>query len=124
MIFSNLSSLEIVPFQISTPNFITNKKILGQIVKIESLVNINIKKIISGKIVLIEGADPGYDWIFSFDIKALITKFGGANSHMSIRCSEFGLPAAIGCGEQIFHKIENSNTVLIDCESKKIEIVN
>ena len=124
LIFSNLSSLEIVPFQISTPNFITNKKILGQVVKIESSININIKKIISGKIVLIEGADPGYDWIFSFDIKALITKFGGANSHMSIRCSEFGLPAAIGCGEQIFHKIENSNTVLIDCESKKIEIVN
>ena len=37
-------------------------------------------------IVLIENADPGYDWIFSKNIKGLITKNGGINSHMSIRC--------------------------------------
>ena len=65
-----------------------------------------------------------YDWIFSFNIKALITKFGGANSHMSIRCAEFGLPAAIGCGEQIFHKLKSSNTIFLNCETKKIEIIH
>ena len=41
------------------------------------------------KIVLIEGADPGFDWIFSQNIAGLITKYGGANSHMAIRSAEF-----------------------------------
>ena len=47
-------------------------------------------------IVVIENADPGFDWIFSHKIKGLITKFGGINSHMSIRCEELNVPAIIG----------------------------
>ena len=62
---------------------------------------------IDGKIVLIEGADPGYDWIFSKGIKGLITRFGGAASHMAIRCAEFGIPEAIGCGEVIYKDIKD-----------------
>ena len=51
---------------------------------------------LANKIVLIENADPGYDFIFSYKIKGLITEYGGANSHMSIRCLELGIPAIIG----------------------------
>ena len=29
-------------------------------------------------------------------IKGLITKYGGVNSHMAIRCAELSVPAAIG----------------------------
>ena len=58
-------------------------------------------QIIDGCIVLIESADPGFDWIFSHAITGLVTKYGGANSHMAVRCAEFGLPAAIGCGERL-----------------------
>ena len=39
-------------------------------------------------IICIENADPGYDFIFNYKIKGLITKFGGSNSHMAIRCLE------------------------------------
>ena len=46
-----------------------------------------------------------FDWIFTFKIKGLITKFGGAASHMAIRCAEFQIPAAIGCGEIIFNEL-------------------
>ena len=53
------------------------------------------------KIVLIENADPGFDFLFSYKIKGLITKYGGANSHMAIRCMELGLPAIIGSGDKI-----------------------
>ena len=28
--------------------------------------------------------------------------YGGANSHMAIRCAEFNIPAAIGCGTLIY----------------------
>ena len=64
------------------------------------------------KIILIENADPGYDWIFGQSIKGLITKFGGANSHMAIRCAEFAIPAAIGCGEQRFDRLVKSDELV------------
>ena len=71
------------------------------------------------KIVLLESGEPGYDWIFTKNIAGLITKYGGVASHMSIRSAEFGLPAAIGCGD-IFDKIKNEPHVFLDCETGKI----
>ena len=76
----------------------TSCDITGSLVILSS--SENIAKL-EGKIVLIENADPGYDWIFSQNIIGLITKYGGANSHMAIRCAEFGVPAAIGCRAKI-----------------------
>lgn len=64
---------------------------------------------------MIERADPGYDWIFLTKIAGLITKYGGANSHMAIRCAELDIPAAIGCGEQIFEQAKQSASLLLDC---------
>ena len=112
--------MDVIPFQVSSPNFIGNKKIISKAIYIDN--NINIKKInISNKIVLIENADPGFDWLFSFNIKGLITKFGGANSHMSIRCNELKIPAAIGVGEKIFEDIRNNQQLILNCSLKKIE---
>ena len=74
-------------------NFITNKTTNGEIV---SFSKIKKYSTLANKIVLIENADPGYDFIFSYKIKGLITEYGGANSHMSIRCLELGIPAIIG----------------------------
>ena len=65
--------------------------------------------------MLVENADPGFDWIFSQQIGGLVTKYGGANSHMAIRCAEFGIPAAIGCGEQRFELFMSANQILLDC---------
>ena len=67
---------------------------------------------------MIEGADPGYDWIFTYNIKGLITKYGGVNSHMAIRCAEFLIPAAIGCGEQRFEELIKANQILLDCATR------
>ena len=58
------------------------------------------------KIILLKNADPGYDFIFSHNIKGLITEYGGANSHMSIRCLELGIPAIIGIGTKNFLTIK------------------
>ena len=71
------------------------------------------------KIVVIENADPGYDWIFTKNPSGLITKYGGVASHMSIRCAEIGLPAAIGCGEILYEQLMNSSKVLLDAKNKK-----
>lgn len=78
---------------------------------------------LDGVIVLIESADPGYDWIFSHRIAALVTKFGGANSHMAIRCAEFGLPAAIGCGEKTFNDLLPAPAIELNCAARTIRAV-
>ena len=71
-------------------------------------------------IVVIENADPGFDWIFSHKIKGLITKFGGINSHMSIRCEELNVPAIIGFGEDNYSKIIYKKELNINCKLQKI----
>ena len=103
----------------SRANYITVKKVIGEIVIIDGK---EARESINDKIVLIESADPGYDWIFTHKIKGLITKYGGAASHMAIRSSEFDLPAAIGLGQD-FDKIKRAEKIQLDCESKRVSIL-
>ena len=102
-------------YENSKPNFTTQLTIEGELVIIKDE-----KKDIMDKIVVIENADPGFDWIFSHKIKGLITKYGGAASHMAIRCSEFGLPAAIGCGTKMFESLKDKQVIQLDCLNQKI----
>lgn len=102
----------------SEENYITENEILSELVFLDK---INSFEKIRNKIVLIENADPGYDFIFSYNIKGLITKYGGQNSHMSIRCNELNLPAIIGVGEKIYSSLNNVNKIYIDCKNKKFE---
>ena len=99
-------------------NFISNKTIISNIYEFKK---INLKSTIDG-IICIENADPGYDFLFSKNINGLITKYGGQNSHMAIRCAELNLPALIGVGENNFMKISKSNFIEIDCQLKKFHL--
>jgi len=74
---------------------------------------------LKNKIVLLENGDPGFDWIFTRNIAGLITKYGGVASHMSIRCAEFGIPAAIGCGT-LFDSLLSASQIQLDCKFNKI----
>jgi phosphohistidine swiveling domain-containing protein len=115
------SDIHVVPFQVSHPNFITTKAVTGKCLMLTS----DMKEVsLEGKIVLIEGADPGFDWIFSQNIIGLITKYGGANSHMAIRSAEFDMPAAIGCGEQRFDRLLQANNIHLDCSAGLINPLN
>ena len=120
LIFSKVD-FEVINYNFSEPNYITNKKVTGNIQKISNIQNKNID--LSKKIIFIENADPGYDWIFTRNPAGLITKYGGVASHMAIRCAELGLPAAIGIGEIIFQKIDNSKKILLDCENRQIIVL-
>lgn len=102
------------------PNFITQKSVVAEVLCLGS---IHTLPSLSGKIILIESADPGFDWVFSRKLKGLITKYGGAASHMAIRAAEFGLPAAIGCGDSIFRSLLNARKVELNCSSKQIRII-
>ena len=109
--------LDMVKISEARPNFITGKCIEGEVCLINGSTR---PESIRNKIVVIEKADPGYDWIFSQNIKGLITKYGGVASHMAIRCAEFNLPAAIGCGEKIYDFAAGAHNVVLDCANGKI----
>ena len=102
---------------ISKPNFITEKKVISKTYNLRKEQNTNA---INGKIVLIENADPGFDWIFNYKIKGLVTKYGGVNSHMSIRCLELNIPAAIGVGDESFDKLILGDQVILNCKENRI----
>jgi len=110
-------SLEVVEVYEARPNFITAKKIEGEVVLLEEEPEADIHD----KIVVVPKADPGYEWVFAKGIKGFITRFGGAASHMAIRCAEFEIPAAIGCGEKIYNYVSSLSYLSMDCRAWRIE---
>ena len=115
------SDLFVVPMLLEHPNFVTLKRVTGACLNISG--SDIAPGLLDGRIVAIESADPGFDWIFTRNILGLVTQFGGANSHMAIRCAEFNIPAAIGCGEQIFERVVRSNEIELDCAAGAIKPV-
>ena len=95
------------------PNFITEAQVEGEVAVLDTSTSDDIK----GKIVVIEKADPGYDWIFAKSIAGLVTKYGGVASHMAIRCAEFKIPAAIGCGAKLFEYASSAERLSLDCHN-------
>ena len=115
------NDFEIIQYYVSKPNFITNDAVTGNLVKLKNF-NDQVSEI-SSNIVLIENADPGFDWIFTKNPSGLITKYGGVASHMAIRCAELKLPAAIGCGEVLYEKLLGSSKIILDCNNQQITIL-
>lgn len=98
------------------PNFITQKSVTADVVLMGDMEGQEIGE----KIVFIRAADPGYDFLFTKGISGLVTQFGGANSHMAIRCAELGIPAVIGVGEQNYNEWSRYKRITIDCLKKQI----
>lgn len=99
-------------------NFITRLVIVADL----AFVKTNQTNTISGKIIAIPNADPGFDWIFSHKIAGLITQYGGANSHMAIRCAELEIPAAIGVGDKLYEELYEGR-LMLDCQKGRFEYV-
>lgn len=104
------------------PNFVTRKNIRADIAALSGHIDPEID--LTGKIVLLPNADPGFDWLFSRDIAGLITMYGGVNSHMAIRAAEFQLPAAIGIGEVLYEELSQAQLLELDCGSRRIKVVH
>lgn len=104
--------------QPDTPNFVTLGKVCAPVVQ-EPDAGAELK----GCIVMIEHADPGYDWLFSRQIGGLITMYGGMNSHMAIRAGEMGIPAVIGAGQVLFRRWQEARLLEIDCVNGQVKIL-
>lgn len=111
-----VGDIDVIDIDEARPNFITHRKVEAELVNLDNYEGADI----GGKIVMVTKADPGYDWIFTKNIAGFVTKYGGAASHMAIRCAEFGIPAAIGCGEKIYSAIGMMKRMELDCENGRI----
>jgi phosphohistidine swiveling domain-containing protein len=103
------------------PNFVTLKQVRTHTTVLGK--NIFHGNGLKNKIVFIESADPGYDFLFTKNIGGLVTQFGGANSHMAVRCAELGIPAVIGAGESNFIQWSRAKVLEIDCLNKKVKVI-
>lgn len=108
--------------QAMEPNFITQKTVTAVPVLLHAADDASSTDL-TGRIVCVRQADPGYDWIFGRGIAGLITAYGGANSHMAIRAAEFGLPAAIGIGEAALESLQGAGMLTLDCLGGRIVTV-
>lgn len=104
----------------SEPNYITSLETTGNVLLLDK---VSKPDAMSGKIILIPSADPGYDWIFSHNIKGFITMYGGANSHMAIRAGELGIPAAVGVGGKAFDIYSRASVLHINAAEKLVRII-
>lgn len=78
---------------------------------------------LNGRVVVIRQADPGHDWLFAQGIAGLVTAYGGANSHMAVRAAEFGLPAAVGVGEEWFDRLTTGTRLVLDCRQRTLAVL-
>lgn len=112
------ADLYVFPTHRSFPNFVGSGRVHAAVVEIDS--DTPAGAYLAGRIVCIRNADPGFDWVFGKAIAGLITQYGGTNSHMAIRCAEFGLPAAIGCGAQLYARVVAAGVADLDCAGKAL----
>ena len=123
-VIADPDDIDVVRLMHGQPTYVTNKSITSPLRCLKNPSGLKaadqMPPDLTGAVVLIERADPGYDWLFSRGIAGLITKYGGANSHMAIRCAEFGMPAAIGCGDHHYAKLLSCSTVELDCAGRKL----
>ncbi len=104
----------------SEPNYITSNQAVGEVCVLEEGRHMEEMK---GRILLIPSADPGYDWIFSHEVKGFVTMYGGANSHMAIRAGELSIPAVVGVGAKRFEKYRKARMLEIDAAGKLVRIL-
>lgn len=121
-VIKNVDDLYIVPAYRATPNFVTRKRVISNIYYLAGS-KIDARSL-DNRIICIESADPGMDWIFGRNLNGLITMYGGANSHMNIRCAEFNLPAAIGVGEELFNRLISARKLELNCADKVVHIIS
>lgn len=104
------------------PNYITDGIVEADVVCLDSFDGgLNELK---NKIVLIERADPGFDWIFGMGIVGIVTNLGGVASHMAIRAYEMDVPAIIGCGENKYGELKKKKRIKINCREKEYYCIN
>lgn len=112
----NVGDLDVIDIDEEIPDYITDQCVSGEIAYYDEDHNVDI----TGKIVLLSKVTLAYDWIFTKNIKGIITKKDTKDSRIAKRCMELNIPAALGCGEKLFNTVIMMNRVSLDCKNCRI----
>ncbi|MBR3833665.1 MAG: hypothetical protein IKJ73_05065 [Lachnospiraceae bacterium] len=115
----NVGDLDVIDIDEEIPDYLTDKCVVGDIAYYDEGHDVDV----TGKIVLLSKVTLAYDWIFTKDIKGIITKKDTKDSRIAKRCMELNIPAALGCGEKLFKTVLMMKRVELDCAKKKISEV-
>lgn len=115
---------EVFEIHANIPNYIGKNVVVAEILYLDSFITVLDDVQLQGKVIMIDQADPGYDWLFGQKIAGLITMYGGVNSHMAIRSAELNLTAAIGAGEIIFNQTKQAKFIELNPCDKTIRILS
>lgn len=114
------TNFNVIETQANKPTYLSTEIVKSKAIYInEKNIGKISKKDIEGNIVVIDRADPGYDFVFSMKPKGLVTKVGGPASHMAIRALEHKIPACIGSGKDL--KMLDGNNIVLDCRAGQIK---
>ncbi len=111
----DVRDLYVPPTLPASPTFVTRRTVTAPVAL---LAGSDRSTKVARRIVCIESADPGFDWIFAHPIAGLVTGFGGGNSHMAIRCIEADVPAVLGVGETAFAALSGAHVVELRCAER------
>ena len=112
----NVGDLDVIDIDEEIPDYLTDKCVSGEVAYYDEGHDVDV----AGKIVLLSKVTLAYDWIFTKDIKGIITKKDSKDSRIAKRCRELNIPAALGCGEKLFNAVLLMNSVELDCGKKTI----
>jgi hypothetical protein len=73
---------------------------------------------VQGKILIMDHADPGYDFLLLLHPAGIVTRVGGPASHIAIRVNEYAIPACIGCGIDPAG-VDCSKPYILDCAAQR-----
>lgn len=107
--------LRCVRYPPARPNFVGHGRIEAAVLRVHATTRP--EDVPPGRVLAIESADPGYDWIFARAPAALVTAFGGPYSHMALRCAECAVPAALGIGLEAFRRLGDGERLRIDLDA-------
>ncbi|MET0229921.1 MAG: PEP-utilizing enzyme [Rhodanobacteraceae bacterium] len=108
-------ALDVVTFLPGRPNYLGRGRAHGRPVKADAYSRP--ETVPRHAMLAIASADPGFEWMFLHKPAAIVTAYGGPNSHIAIRCAELGVPALLGVGPEAFRRILACSHLMIDFDT-------
>jgi phosphohistidine swiveling domain-containing protein len=108
-------SLDVVTFLPGRPNYVGHGRACGRPVVADA--HSRPEQVPVHAMLAIASADPGFEWMFLRRPAAILTAYGGPNSHIAIRCAELGIPALLGVGPEAFRRIATAARLMIDFDT-------
>ena len=108
-------TLDVVTFLPGRPNYLGRGRAHGRPIEADAFSRP--EAVPRHAMLAIASADPGFEWMFLRKPAAIVTAYGGPNSHIAIRCAELGVPALLGVGPEAFRRILACSHLMIDFDT-------